>query len=135
MKYQILTLAFAASALAAQADDLSLYLEPTAGATSGYEVSSLQKMTFSDGNVVLTKKDGTAVSTAISTIKRMYFDQTATAINQLLGQTTAPYTIYNINGVRVGEGSASCFADINLQNLQHGLYIVTIQNQNFKIVK
>lgn len=135
MKANILFLLTLLGTVTASADDLSLYLEPNAGETTSYEVSTLQKMTFESGNVVLTKKDGTTASTAISTLKRMYFDQTATAINALLGTTTAPYTIYNMNGVRVGEGTAATATDISTATLAHGIYIVSIKNQNFKIVK
>lgn len=136
MKKQLLTLAIAASsALTMQADDLSLYLEPTTGATSSYEVATLQNMTFVNGNVVINKKDGTTITADISSLKRMYFSATTTAINSLLGNEPAPYTLYDINGVKVGEGIATSAKDLDMSSLQHGLYIVSIKNQNFKIVK
>lgn len=135
MKQTILTLAAALSlTLTAQADDLSLYLEPTAGETTSYAVSTLQKMTFADGNVVLTKKDGTTVTTDITSLKRMYIDAAA-GINQLLNNEPAPYTIYNINGIRVADGTAASANDIDLAALQSGLYLVSIKNQTFKILK
>lgn len=135
MKPKTLLLAALLAATAAHADDLSLYLEPTAGETTSYEVSTLQKMTFENGKVVLTKKDGTTSSTAIATLSRMYFNQTLTAINALIGQTPTSYTLYNMNGVRVGEGTATTAADIATGQLAHGVYIVSIKDQNFKIVR
>lgn len=122
-------------AATAHADDLSLYIEPNAGETTSHEVATLQKMTFESGNVVLTAKDGTTTTTAISDIKRMYFDATTTAINGLLGNATTPYAIHSANGIRVASGTAASMADIDTSTLAPGLYIVSIKDKNFKIVK
>lgn len=135
MKTTILTLLALLGVTTASADDLSLYLEPTAGETTSYAVNTLQKMTFENGNVVLTKKDGTAITAVISMLRRMYFDETATAINTLLDATPATYTVYNMNGITVGQGKATTVADIDMTTLKQGIYIVNIKNNNFKIVK
>jgi hypothetical protein len=61
-------------ALAVYADDeFGLYVV-TDSETKTTEVSSLQKITFSNGNVVVQTKDGTSTSTAMSDVTKMYFD-------------------------------------------------------------
>lgn len=135
MKTTILSLLTVLCATTAQADDLSLYIEPNAGESTSHEVAKLQKMTFESGNVVLTAKDGTTVTTAISDIKRMYFDATATAIDGLLDNCPTAYTIHSANGVCVASGTATSAATIDMGALPHGLYIISIKDKNFKIVK
>lgn len=133
-KYLLFLLALLGTATAS-ADDLSLYIEPTSGETTSHEVATLQKMTFESGNVVLTRKDGTTVTTAIADIARLYFSQTATAINAAIGTQPAPYTIHSLNGIAVAQGTAATAADIDTSRLPGGIYIVSIHNQNFKILK
>lgn len=51
--------------------DYSLYI--AAEQTSHYKISTVRKLTFENGNVVVNFKDGTTASTAISVVSRMYF--------------------------------------------------------------
>lgn len=55
--------------------DYSLYI--AAEQTSSHKISSVQKLTFENGNVVVNFKDGTTESTALSTISRIYFGITS----------------------------------------------------------
>ena len=72
MKKILLTWMMLASAFALQAEDNHLYIQPNAGEKLSWSVPSLQKMTFQDGSIVLTKKDGTIAYASIATVKRMY---------------------------------------------------------------
>lgn len=51
--------------------DYNLYI--AAEQTSSHKVSSIQKLTFENGNVIVNFKDGTTESTAISAVSRLYF--------------------------------------------------------------
>ena len=83
MKKLLMAAIAAMMSLAAYADgELGLYI--LAGSTDTYPVSELQKITFSNGNVVVHKTDGTTSSTAMSGIQRMYFGEiTPDGINTL----------------------------------------------------
>lgn len=59
-------------ATTAFADDYTLYI--VANATTNYQLNTVQKLTFENGNVVVNLKNGTKESTPISTVSRMYFD-------------------------------------------------------------
>lgn len=59
---------------AAYADDeVGLYVV-TSAETTTTSVSTLQKITFSNGNVVVQTKDGESTSTPMSDVTKMYFD-------------------------------------------------------------
>lgn len=60
-------------------EEYNLYVEATSGET-GYELKNMQKITFENGKVVLTKKDGTKTEEAMQNINRMYFSTTPLAI-------------------------------------------------------
>lgn len=69
-KLIIMSLALIMS-MAMFADDYTLYI--AAEATTNHKLSTIQKLTFENGNVVVNLKDGTKESTAISTVSRMFF--------------------------------------------------------------
>ena len=74
MKRFLLAVMAAFFMLTAFADDeFGLYVV-TNSETKTTEVSSLQKITFSNGNVVVQMKDGTSTSSAMSDVTKMYFD-------------------------------------------------------------
>ena len=54
------------------ADDFTLYI--VANSTTSYSLTTVQKLTFENGSVVVNKKDGTKDATPISAVNRMYFD-------------------------------------------------------------
>ena len=68
--------AFAALfSLTCLADDY--YLNVIANATDSYATASLKKISFENGNVVVTTSDGASTSYAISSISQMYFSSTS----------------------------------------------------------
>ncbi len=74
-----MSIALMVSAVMLADGDYSLYI--AAEQTSSHKVSTVQKLTFENGNVVVNFKDGTTESTAISAVSRIYFG-TASAIAQ-----------------------------------------------------
>lgn len=152
MVKEILTLAAAISlsAATAKADNVSLYLEPNSGNTTSWTVESLQKMTFENGNVVLTLKSGATSSAAISTVKRLYFSTESSGVESIEAdssiawdggvisvqtQGAAPYTVCGVNGAVVARGTVSGEGKIDLNSAESGIYIVSISGKTFKILK
>lgn len=68
----IVLVAFLTAATAAADDEFGLYIV-TSSETSTTSVSSLQKISFDNGNVVVLTTDGTSASTPMSDITKMYF--------------------------------------------------------------
>ena len=151
MKKIFLTLiAMVAANISTQAEDNHLYIEPNAGETIDWSVPSLQNITFQNGNVVLNMKDGTSTYTPISSIKRMYIcTPSANSISTVEGdasctwdgevlhvnaQSGTPVKVYSVNGASVMNTRLS-ETSVNLRGLNKGLYIVSINGQNFKILK
>ena len=150
MKKILLTWMMLASAFALQAKDNHLYIQPNAGEKLSWSVPSLQKMTFQDGNIVLTKKDGTVAYTPITTVRRMYITTPSAESIELIDaalmyswkgdklqinvQAGTPVNIYNVAGAVVLRENYSGDA-VDFQGIDRGLYIVNVDGQTFKIVK
>lgn len=148
IKRVFIALLMAICTLHVMADDFSLYVT-TSGASSEYQLSSLQKITFSNGNVVLTTSSGKTVSFAISSISKMYFGATSTAIQQLAADSQATWdgtslvfdsgrgivNIYRPSGLLVASQTIDGGATISLADLPRGVYIVRIDGKSFKISK
>lgn len=103
------------------AEDYSLYYDSKEGATNTElsAVAKLQKLTFENGNVVLTFKDGTSKSTAISSIKRLFFSVPgADAIEEVKEETlTGKKGVFDLTGRKLN-------IDVNSKNLPKGIYII-----------
>ena len=150
MKKILLTWMMLASAFALHAEDNHLYIQPTTGEKISWSVPSLQKMAFQDGNIVLTKKDGTVAYASIATVKRMYIstpsanniESTSTTLFyswngdklQINAQPGTPINVYNVAGAVVLREHYSGDA-VDFQGVDRGLYIVNVGGQTFKIVK
>ena len=134
----------------ALAEDNYLYIQSSTGETVDWSVPSLQKMTFQNGNVVITKKDGTSTYTPISFISRMYISTpSANGIESVgnNGQCTwdgerlhvnAPagsaVKVYSVNGVLVSQ-TLLTDTSVNLQGLNRGMYVVNVGGHVVKIMK
>jgi hypothetical protein len=108
--------------IAAFADDFNLYYDSNDGATNTKieTVNNLQKITFENGNIVATRKDGTTTSLAISVVRRLFFSTEETvAIEDVKEETITNKKgeVYDLTGRKL---------DINLNQskLPRGLYIV-----------
>lgn len=134
----------------ALAEDNYLYIQSSTGETVDWSVPSLQKMTFQNGNVVITKKDGTSTYTPISSISRMYistpsangiesvgnngqctWDGERLHVNALAGSAVK---VYSVNGVLVSQTRLTD-TSVNLQGLNRGMYVVNVGGHVVKIMK
>lgn len=133
-----------------KAEDNHLYIQPNAGETLDWSIPTLQKMTFQNGNVVLTMKDGTSTYAPISSIKRMYICvPSANSITSVDGKSQcvwdgvrlqvdarpgASVAVYSVNGTSVMH-TRLVDTTVDLQGLNRGMYIVNVDGQVFKIIK
>lgn len=126
MKKSILLALVACFSLVAMADDFNLYIVNNAEEKTTYPVSELQKITFSDGNVVLSHTNGSTTEVSISKISTMYFDTASSDAIELVkdGEVSLEgATVYDLAGRRVN-------------GLQRGVNIVkTADGKSVKIVK
>lgn len=150
MKKILLTWMMLASVFALHAEDNQLYIQPTAGEKLSWSVPSLQKMTFQNGNIVLTQKDGTVAYAPIATVKRMYIS--SPSAEHIVGMDAelfyswngdklqinvkqgTPVKVYNVAGILVLRENYSGDA-LDFQGVDRGLYIVNVGGQTIKIVK
>ena len=106
--------------VSAMAEDYTLYYDAADGTTnkSMAAVTQLRKLTFENGNVVLTYKDGTTSSTAIADINRLFFaTPEAVGIDEVKEETlsNAFKGIYDLTGRKLS---------VSKDNLPKGIYIV-----------
>lgn len=149
-KRLLLLMTLVATCMVAMAEDNHLYIQPNAGETLMWSVPSLQKMTFQDGNVVLTKKDGTVAYTPVSSVRRMLIS-TPSAYDIDVVENALPYawqgdflrihaqqgtsvSVYNVAGTLVKQQSFDGNA-VDFRGLPKGMYMVNVGGQVFKIVK
>lgn len=111
--------------LSALADDYTLYvLTPTA--EYSYAFDNLQRITFSDGNMVITTKSGEATPVTLSSIERVYFDKVATSIQKVESvELSAESEMYDLSGRRISADAV----------LPKGVYVVKEGGKTRKIVK
>ena len=106
-------------ATAVFADDFTLYYDAVEGADNNKveDVANLQKITFDNGNIVITRKDNTTSTLAISKVKRLFFStEQAVGITDMKAETATPGVIYDLTGRKI---------DVNLRgNLPKGVYIM-----------
>ena len=134
----------------ALAEDNYLYIQSSTGETVDWSVPSLQKMTFQNGNVVITKKDGTSTYTPVSSISRMYISTPSANGIESVGNNgqciwdgerlhvNAPagsaVKVYSVNGVLVSQTRLTD-TSVNLQGLNRGMYVVNVGGHVVKIMK
>lgn len=118
---RIMTLAAAIIlSIAASAEDFSLYYTTaTAQKNEIAPVAQLQKITFENGNVVATLKDGTKKTTAIADISKLFFSSdSGTGIAEVKEETAkVKKGVYDLTGRKLN-------IDIKSDKLPKGIYIV-----------
>lgn len=116
-------------------DDYSLYIvSGSSAAPTSYAVSDIQKITFSNGNVVVTKTDGTSASVAMSSISSMYLDVTSVDAIETMDADEALNlsAVYDLQGRMV----ARRFADFkDNSSFASGIYVITHGGQSYKFIK
>lgn len=132
------------------AEDNHLYIQSSTGETLDWSVPSLQKMTFQNGNVVITMKNGTSTYTPISSVSRMYIcTPSVNGIESVDGDVQCTWDgerlhvnapagfavkVYSVNGVLVSQTRLTD-TSVDLQGLNRGMYVVNVGGQVVKIMK
>lgn len=132
------------------AEDNHLYIQSSTGETLDWSVPSLQKMTFQNGNVVVTMKNGTSTYTPISSVSRMYIcTPSVNGIESVEGDVQCTWDgerlhvnapagsavkVYSVNGVLVSQTRLTD-TSVDLQGLNRGMYVVNVGGQVVKIMK
>lgn len=131
-----------------------IVVEKNNNATQAVDLHNFQRITFSGCTLNILQTNGTATSTEMSDIVRIYFDD-YTRINEVNfndGKELVAYispdeiavnceageeiAIYNISGTMVlKERQNSEGGSISIANLPKGLYLLRAKSQTVKILK
>lgn len=134
------------------AQEVTFTVVKTNGTTAGYVMSSDSKIYYSDTQIFI-KSNGETVSYDLSGLRKAYFSTSdnddeienqhltiypnpATDVLKILN--TSEYqsvTIYSIDGKVVKRIEVSNEADINVSDLNAGLYIIGVGNEFSKFIK
>ena len=132
MKKSLLIIAAAAVVETAQAYDYPyLTLQKTDGTEQSVAVEQL-KLTFSNGQLVLSNGDGTA-TISLSNLSKMYFTTSATAgISTQITEATdeGPVEVYTLSCMSMG-----CFESVAeaKKQLKAGVYVMKSKTRTLKI--
>ncbi len=135
----------------AQAQSLQIQ---TSSQIGGLNLLSLQKMSFSEGNLVIVKTNGAAQNYALSTISKLYFADSTTPVNAVTAvQVISIYPnpcadILTITGAESGEVALTSIdgkvqfrktyeagSSLDLSMLSSGFYLLSINGQILKLRK
>jgi hypothetical protein len=136
------------------ADDYQYLMVDYSSVEQSHPLSTLQKLTFSDGKMNVINADGTSSSYSLSTLEKLYFSATATAIastaSQAKGISYSPaeqcivaaglagtqLKVYTAGGsIAKQAGLTSDSQHVSVADLPHGIYIVKVSSQTIKIAK
>ena len=93
-------MALLAVSTTAFADEYNYLVLDHNGSVSSVLLENLQKITFEDGNVVLTTTEGKETF-SLTQMERMYFSETATAITSVKENTAKSDVVYDLSGRKV----------------------------------
>lgn len=145
----ILAAAALLSAAPVAADDYNYLTVTCTNAEQSIALPTIQKITFANGNAVVTATDGQTYTYPLAELQKMSFTATATAIKALPTQEkdltykggtltvsgTGMLHIYNAAGVLVQMAKVEDGARISLDTLPKGIYIVNMGEQTIKVKK
>lgn len=122
-----------------------------------YNLSDIQKLTFSDTNLVVNVIDGTTPTLAKSEVKSIVFNNENSGIGEDLADETkvivfpnpssdfiyvetnkeeaSEITIYNTQGQLVIRAKMPSGYPINISSLVAGVYVLKVENQTIKLLK
>lgn len=111
-----------ALAINAKAEDYTLYYDLSSGATNNLvdEVDNLQRITFENGNIVITAKDGTKTTLTLSSVSRLFFSSTSSDIHQIQEDAVdnnSKEGVYDLTGRKL-----NVYTDTD--KLERGIYII-----------
>ena len=116
-------------------------------AEQSISLPTVQKITFADGNAVVTASDGQTYTYPLTELQKMTFTANATAIKALPKQDqgltykggtlhvtgTGMLHIYNAAGALVQMAHVQEGANINLSTLPKGIYVVNMGQSTIKV--
>ena len=134
----------------------SLVLRLADGAEPVWELSSVERISFSGNNMLIDVKTGATETFALSTVGKLYFSNSVNSIECIDTQTTesslvtkidaqtikvhckagSSVELYRVDGCKVmnvfseSEGCA-----INISRLSKGVYVVKVANRVTKFIK
>ena len=149
MKRLFLSFVLLTSAVFMMAEDFKYLNVASNGAEESITLSTVQKITFTDTQVIVHTSEG-EMAFPLSEMEKMAFSATADAIDLLPLQTESLQflqgqlvttgkgllRIYNANGMLMQVANISQEkAIISLENLPSGMYIVCLGKQSIKLSK
>lgn len=129
------------------------------GTQQSFAVSSLQKITFSGGNMLITEKNASEVSLAMSSVDYISFDSKTAGIDDIAKDVSSGLTvypnpsshviyikrdnmesaqvcIYGLDGIQVLRTQVSSSEEpVDISKLSSGFYILQVNGQAFKFRK
>lgn len=134
------------------AQEITFTIVKTNGTTAGYVMRSDSKIYYSDTQIFI-KSNGETVSYNLSELRKAFFSVNDD-VNEVENQQFAIFpnpatdvlkinnlsdnqhvTIYSIDGKMVKKFTMSAEAEINISDLQPGLYIIGVGNEFSKFIK
>lgn len=120
-----------AGATSVMADDYNyLNIVTSESATTSVSITNL-KLTFSNGNVIVTNNEGTSTF-ALADLDYMVFAETAAGISNISAGNDSQTKVYTTNGYMVKKFDADTAVD--LSELPKGVYILKSGNMTRKVV-
>ena len=139
-------------------DAQSLSINMRDGSKQNFELKSLQKITFSNNNMVLNNSTGAFATYGIASIDKLLVSSTSAgikntksgkgnttiffnpSINQInflnLPEGTSTVSLYRPDGIQILNAQISANNDfLNVSSLAKGIYLLKIKNQVFKFKK
>ncbi|MCD8304868.1 MAG: T9SS type A sorting domain-containing protein [Prevotellaceae bacterium] len=134
--------------LQTRADDYKYLTAAYDNTEESYELATVQKITFEDGNVVITTSQG-IVTLPEDQMQKMYFSSTATAVESLATESTglsysdgllhasgkAMLYVYSSAGQLLQAASVDGEMSISLRSLPEGVYIVNMGGETIKVLR
>ncbi|MBO5586043.1 MAG: hypothetical protein J5924_06695 [Bacteroidaceae bacterium] len=130
MKRKIVFVATLMLSTIAWAEDFNLYYTATSDGTNVKveSVKSLQKVVFENGNMVITFKDGSSKTVALSLVQRLRFftDSGIVGVEDVKNaEACMKHQVHDLTGRKLGD-------NINIKQLSKGTYIIDGQKTFIK---
>lgn len=145
----ILAALVAAFSLNSLADDYNYLTVSYSGTEESISLPIIQKISFTEESVVVTTTEGQTYTYPLNEMKKMTFTSEPTAIDAIPEQAkglkfnngtlkvngNGMLHIYNANGVLIQMANVKNGANINLESLPTGLYIINMGDKTIKVTK
>ena len=130
MKRKIVFVATLMLSTIAWAEDFNLYYTATSDGTNVKveSVKNLQKVVFENGNMVITFKDGSSKTVALSLVQRLRFftDSGIVGVEDVKNaEACMKHQVHDLTGRKLGD-------NINIKQLSKGTYVIDGQKTFIK---